>query len=143
MKLSGSGGIESPHGGLRPVHQKSTCLSQSTSGPYVVRCWSHCPPNLEGVKPSYSTVWSNEYARPPRSGQIERHARPFIGVFQKSINIRFINFWRYFPTKTNQWLQERTWDTPTKGLLWTAVIVGRFLGCRFVGLPVSQDPPGF
>ena len=51
-----------------------------------------------------------------------RHARPFVGVFQKSISIRFINFWRYFPTKTNQWLQERTWDTPTKGLLWDRVL---------------------
>ena len=46
------------------------------------------------------------------------HARPLVGIFQESISIRFINFWRYFPTKTNQWLQERTWDTPTKDLLW-------------------------
>ena len=25
-----------PHGGLRPVHQKSTCFTQLTSGPYAV-----------------------------------------------------------------------------------------------------------
>jgi len=33
------------------------------------------------------------------------HARPFVGVFQKSISKRFINFWRY---KLMKWLQERT-----------------------------------
>ena len=47
------------------------------------------------------------------------YARPFVGVFQKSVSMRCINFWRYFPTKTNKWLQERTRDTPSKGLLWS------------------------
>ena len=46
------------------------------------------------------------------------HARPFVGVFQKSIPIRFINCWQYFPTETRKWLQERGRDTPTKGLVW-------------------------
>ena len=27
--------------------------------------------------------------------------------------------------RTNQWLQERTWDTPTKGLLWTPALTTR------------------
>ena len=26
---------------------------------------------------------------------------------------------REMAPRTNQWLQERTWDTPTKGLLWS------------------------
>ena len=29
-----------PHGGVRSVHQKSICLTQSTLGPYVVQLWS-------------------------------------------------------------------------------------------------------
>jgi len=32
------------------------------------------------------------------------HARPFVGVFQKSILDRFVKFWRLFPAK---WLQNR------------------------------------
>ena len=28
-----------PHGGLRPSHRKSTCLTESISGPYVVQIW--------------------------------------------------------------------------------------------------------
>ena len=32
------------------------------------------------------------------------HARPFVGVFQKSILDRFVIFWRLFPSK---WLQHR------------------------------------
>ena len=39
------------------------------------------------------------------SRRFETHTRPYVGVFQKSIIDRFINFWRYFPTK---WLQNRT-----------------------------------
>ena len=56
------------------------------------------------------------------------HARPFVGVFQKSISVRFINFWRYFPTKTRKWLQERGRDTPTKGLVWTHMPTSRGVG---------------
>jgi len=29
-----------PHGGLRPFHQKSTHLTELTSGPYLVQIWS-------------------------------------------------------------------------------------------------------
>ena len=67
----------------------------------------------------------------------EHHARPFVGVFQKSISIRFINFWRYFPTKTNQWLQERTWDTPTKGLLWLASLASETVALMARGVLVQ------
>ena len=30
-----------PHGGLRPFHQKSTCIMQLTLGLYDVQIWSH------------------------------------------------------------------------------------------------------
>ena len=32
-----------PHDGLRPFHEKSTCLKQMTLGPYVVESWSLTP----------------------------------------------------------------------------------------------------
>ena len=47
-----------PHGGVRPCHQKSICLTQSTLGPDVVHTWSRYSPNLEETNPSYTTVWS-------------------------------------------------------------------------------------
>jgi len=47
----------SPHGGVRPVHQTSTRLTQLTLGPYVVQIWSRNPPNLEGTKLPDSTEW--------------------------------------------------------------------------------------
>ena len=46
-----------PHGGLRPFHQKLTCLTHLSSGPRVVQIWSRHPPNLEGTNLSESTVW--------------------------------------------------------------------------------------
>ena len=33
-----------PHGGIRPFHQKSTCHTQLTLGPYVVQSWSRDAP---------------------------------------------------------------------------------------------------
>jgi hypothetical protein len=36
----------SPHGEVRPCHRKSTCLTQSTLGPYVVQMWSRNLPYL-------------------------------------------------------------------------------------------------
>ena len=33
-----------PHGGVRPFHQMSTCLTQLTLGPYVVQTWSRNTP---------------------------------------------------------------------------------------------------
>ena len=37
---------EVTHGGLRPFHQKSTCLTQLTLGPCVVHIWTRNPPKL-------------------------------------------------------------------------------------------------
>ena len=45
-----------PHGGVRPLHQKSTCLTQSTLGPDVLQIWSRYGQNLDRTKPLYSTV---------------------------------------------------------------------------------------
>ena len=33
-----------PHGGVPPFHRKSTCLTQSTLGPYFVQIWSRSTP---------------------------------------------------------------------------------------------------
>ena len=35
------------NGGIRPVHQKSTCLTQLSSGSYVVQIWSRSTPESE------------------------------------------------------------------------------------------------
>jgi len=40
-----------PHGGVRTFHQKSTCLTQLTFGPYVVQIWSGDPQKFEATKP--------------------------------------------------------------------------------------------
>jgi len=40
--------IVKPLGGVRPFHQKSTCLTQSTLGPNVVQIWSHNTLKLRG-----------------------------------------------------------------------------------------------
>jgi len=45
------------HGAARPFHQKSTCLTQSTLGPYVVQIWSRTTPSLGRTNPAYSTEW--------------------------------------------------------------------------------------
>ena len=50
-------GLSIPHGGVRPFHQKSTCLTQLILGPYAVRIWSRIPQNYGGLKASNSTVW--------------------------------------------------------------------------------------
>ena len=39
-----------PHGGVRPFRPKLTCLTQLTSGPYVVQIWSRNPSNSVHVK---------------------------------------------------------------------------------------------
>ena len=51
-----------PHGGVRPFHQKSTCITQLTSGPSMVQIWSRIPQNSGRAKPSNSTV--RELAEP-------------------------------------------------------------------------------
>jgi len=35
-----------PHDEVRPVHQKSTCITQVTFGAYVVQIWSRNPQNV-------------------------------------------------------------------------------------------------
>jgi len=37
-------GMGLAHGGVRPFHQKSTCLTQLILGPYVVQSWSRNTP---------------------------------------------------------------------------------------------------
>jgi len=39
------------------VHQRSTCITQLTVGPYVVQNWSRNPRISEATKPANSTVW--------------------------------------------------------------------------------------
>ena len=48
---------QDPHGQVQPVHQKSTCFTQLTSGPSVVQVWSRNVRKSEGTKPASSTVW--------------------------------------------------------------------------------------
>ena len=60
----------------------------------------------------------------PLPASLACHARPFVGVFQKSIYKRTrqllaINAHRMAP-RTTRWLQERQGDAPTKGLAWLA-----------------------
>jgi len=59
------------------------------------------------------------------------HARPFVGVSQKSIFKRPCQFLAInahtMAPRTTQWLQERPWNAPTKGLLW----IGRRV-CYFI-----------
>ena len=46
-----------PHGGVRPFHQKSTCLTELTVGPYLVHIWTRNVRNPERTERSNSTVW--------------------------------------------------------------------------------------
>ena len=47
-----------PHGRGQPSHQKSTCLTQLTSGPNVVQIWSRNPQLSEAKQPSDFTEWN-------------------------------------------------------------------------------------
>ena len=69
-----------PHGGVRPFHQKSTCLPQLTSGPYVVQIWSRSPRNCEATKPAYSTVRVNGTNRLSKRHSCVRRTIPHDGV---------------------------------------------------------------
>ena len=82
-----------PHGGVRPFHQKSTCLAQLTLGPYAVQIWTRYGRNFDATKPACSIVRIQSVLElrpsqvPPRicranSAQI-RQSRPDSGlVFQ-------------------------------------------------------------
>ena len=52
----GGAGPAVPHGGVRPFHQKSTCLTNLTFEPCVVQIWSRTPRFSGGTKPLNSTV---------------------------------------------------------------------------------------
>ena len=58
-----------PHGGVRPRHQKSTCVTQSTLGPNVVKLWSRNPPDLEGTKLTHSFGGNETLERNPRGNE--------------------------------------------------------------------------
>jgi len=42
--------MAAPHVGLRPFHQKSTCITQLTAGPYLVQIWSRSTPQNRGER---------------------------------------------------------------------------------------------
>ena len=72
-------------------------------------------------------LFSRHKSRPLKARRDRRHpfhARPFVGVLQKSIFKRPCQFLainaRKMAPRTTQWLQERPWNAPTKGLLWKA-----------------------
>ena len=46
-----------PHGGFRPVHQKSYCLTQSTLGSNAVQVWSRTQRISRATEGSNSTEW--------------------------------------------------------------------------------------
>jgi len=47
-----------PHGGVRPFHQTSTCLTQSNLGSDVVQFWSLVQRMSGASEPSNSTEWN-------------------------------------------------------------------------------------
>ena len=70
--------VKGPHGGLRPFHQKSTCLMQLALGPDVVQIWSRNPHKIEATNPSKSTVGGQD------AGRVSREAlRPGNLTFDK------------------------------------------------------------
>ena len=46
MRAQSSLPTHQPHGGVRPFHQKSTCLTQSTLRSYLLQTWSYNTPKL-------------------------------------------------------------------------------------------------
>ena len=48
----------------RPFHQTLTCLTQLSSGPYVVQIWSRYVLTFEPTKPSSFTEWTVESYQP-------------------------------------------------------------------------------
>ena len=51
------GCLNYPLGGVRPFHQKSTCLKQLTVGPYVKQIWARYGGNPPPPTLSYCTDW--------------------------------------------------------------------------------------
>ena len=52
--------VRDKHGGVRPVHQKATCRTQSTLGPYVVQIWPRNVRKSERTKPLNSIECSDK-----------------------------------------------------------------------------------
>ena len=67
---------ESPHGGVRPFHQKSICLTELSSGPYAVRFDHGTPHDLGSTKASYSTECSNAKLAHPTGTPYPLHPEP-------------------------------------------------------------------
>ena len=64
------------------------------------------------------------------------HPRPFVGVFQKSILDRFVNFWRLFPAK---WLQNRPQiPEPSSGITPRRAFCGGFLAHKRTPIPLGS-----
>ena len=54
-------------GGVRPLHQKSTCLTQLTSGPGVVHIWSRNTLGLKGDETLVQGYLARRKQHPPRT----------------------------------------------------------------------------
>jgi len=86
----------------------------------------HTKPNTPHLKPETRNL-------KPQTQNPTVHARPFVGVFQKSIYKRTCQLLainaRTMAPRTRRWLQERQGDAPTKSLAWIAVSTwsGRFV----------------
>jgi len=61
-------GVWAPHRGVRPFHQKSTCLTKLTLGPYVVQIWSRDARNFKPTNTANSTVWYSGFGTRRRVG---------------------------------------------------------------------------
>ena len=73
-----------PHGGVRPSHHESTCLSQSTLGPCMVQIWSRNTRYFEPPEPANSTVWL------PKNGSV--YSSKFVPgpiLYEKTFNLIF------------------------------------------------------
>ena len=55
------GGLEKPYGGLRPCHQKSSCITQLIEGPYLDQIWSSCPQNRGVRNPCSPPCWEDVF----------------------------------------------------------------------------------
>ena len=66
-----------PPGGVQPCNQKSACLMKLTSGPDEVHFWSRDARNFEPTKPTKSTEWNGDIARPRCLGKlVSPHPEP-------------------------------------------------------------------
>ena len=101
-------GYEGHHnlGGYSPGWRPEAGPSNPEAGPVGARNLSECTRGRRGVRPV-----------PPKvlRGGISK------SILKRPCQFLAINAHKMAP-RTNQWLQERTWDTPTYGLLWLPVL---------------------